>query len=157
MISISHIDSILREEKITNTSIRMNYEDVEAKIVERFSVALEGWPASCGKVRNPGNIGPKKDLICLANALTSDECRWVKLTEEELEDRKGENERRQQAGEAVYKSRARKKSTARPPVNSIKSAATVQSSDDEGECGSGARSADDDESGSGASSGDDDD
>ena len=96
MISISHIDSILREEKITNTSIRMNYEDVEAKIVERFSVALEGWPASCGKVRNPGNIGPKKDLICLANALTSDKCRWVKLTEEELEDRKGENERCQQ-------------------------------------------------------------
>ncbi len=106
--------------------IKMNYDNYEMKIVEIFSVAIQGWP--CGKIANPGTIG-RENVFKLLDSLEGQEgkqptCYWVQLTEDELSARKKLN---QQRAEEVYK--PRKKATHKK--GAAKSAETVDSTDDE--------------------------
>ncbi|KAG2121550.1 hypothetical protein BD769DRAFT_1361244, partial [Suillus cothurnatus] len=51
------LDYILRENKITDRKITMNYTNYKHSIVERYSVTLQGWPSALLPVRNPSCIG----------------------------------------------------------------------------------------------------
>jgi hypothetical protein len=97
----------------------MNYINYESGIVEKFGVALIGWPVD-GKVQNPGGLGLDEGLV-LRNALEEKECRWIILTEEEQEARKIQNTQRKKDGEQIYVPRKK-----RPR----KSAEGVESEDD---------------------------
>lgn len=87
----------------------MNYKNYEREIVEKFSVAIQGWPLR-GCVCNPSEIkGGNQPLREVLAALNSRACRWVKLTEAELEERKNKNAEREARGEKVYHHRKSKK------------------------------------------------
>jgi len=61
----------------------MNYTNYEGKIVERFGVALVGWPCK-RPVCNPNRVGGRLEVSKLDFALQSKGCKWVRLTDEEL-------------------------------------------------------------------------
>ena len=78
----------------------MNYENYENRIVEGFGVDLVGWPFA--KVENFGELH-HSDLTILLEALENGRCHWIKLSEEELQNRMASNHARHEAGEQIYK------------------------------------------------------
>ncbi|KAH7910715.1 hypothetical protein BJ138DRAFT_1008139, partial [Hygrophoropsis aurantiaca] len=116
------LEFILVEKKIFGTH-KMNYENYERAVVERFGVALVGWPS--GRVRNPARMGGKNEVQALYDALTNETCRWVSLTPSQLDDRIASNNLKARAahGEVVYK--PRKKRGGAGSSDKHKSAATV--------------------------------
>jgi hypothetical protein len=93
----------------------MNYNNYERQIVEKYGIALIGWPE--GLVRNPSKLGGRPELESLLNDLRSEKCKWVKLTDEELEDRVNENIKRAERGEPIYQ--PRKKSAKHSQVRHV--------------------------------------
>lgn len=85
----------------------MNYRNYERAIVERHSVALINWPLSV-MVQNPSQIGGRSQVQTLLDALKSDQCKWVSLSEEELLQRMTDNRARQACGEVVHIPRKRR-------------------------------------------------
>jgi len=83
---------------------QMNYTNYEGKIVERFSVALNGWPCKC-LVSNPNKLGGCMELSKLLHALQTKCCKWLRLSEEELKEHKSVNIECHKSGELVYKPR----------------------------------------------------
>ncbi|TFK60512.1 hypothetical protein BDN72DRAFT_864296 [Pluteus cervinus] len=102
----------------------MNYENYERRVVEKYSIALVGWPLD--KVTNPGFITTQADLALVACALDSGACKWVKLSAKELSARVKQNKVRQQRHGDVYK--ARKKTV---KATSSQSAEIVVDTDEE--------------------------
>jgi len=111
--SLKVTEQILKAKKHVRTDVRMNYINYESSIVEKFGIALIGWPVN-GKVQNPGDLGPDEGLV-LRNALERMECKWIILTEKEQEARKIQNAQREKDGEQIYAPQKKrpKKSTAR--------------------------------------------
>jgi hypothetical protein len=108
-------DTILQAHMLIKKSCQMNYTNYEAKIVERFGVALQSWPIAV--VCNPSQVNSCLDLNKLVDALDLGTCMWIKLTDDELKARKTENRARSERGEPVYKPRKRKEmANKRPPV-----------------------------------------
>jgi hypothetical protein len=89
----------------------MNYSNYEREIVERLGVDLIGWPLH-GSIRQPGKLS-YEDAVILRNALAQKDCKWVKLTYEQVLARKNSNLERVANGEVIYgpprKQRARTK------------------------------------------------
>ncbi|THG93253.1 hypothetical protein EW026_g7939 [Hermanssonia centrifuga] len=81
--------------------IKMNYDNYEGKIVERYGVELVGFPCT---LTNPANLG-RTDLEKAIAAFDTGTCYWRKLSKCELEVRIKSNQGRQAAGEQVYKAR----------------------------------------------------
>lgn len=118
--------AIIGTHRRVKANIPMNYNNYEAKIVEKYRVALTGWPS--GAVRNPSDVGNRREVAKLLEALTSGTCEWVALTDDELDERKKENREREARGEVVYKKR---KTAARKATKGKgKLADVVDSSDD---------------------------
>ena len=90
----------------------MKYTNYESSIVEKYGVALIGWPIN-GKVQNPGGLGPDEGLI-LRNSLETKTCRWTVLTEEQLEAWKIQNSQRERNGEQVYVPRKKRTKRSAP-------------------------------------------
>jgi len=107
----------------------MNYDNYEQKIVETYTVALQNYPL--GDVQNPGKIGRHEDLIKLLDSLMDTTCSWVKLTEDEVADRKNKNEERQARGEQIYKPRKWHTKGPKATDQSAKSAEFVEDEEDE--------------------------
>lgn len=84
----------------------MNYENYERAIVERYGIELKNFPG--GTVRQPGAL-PRSVLQALLTALEDPvelkRCRWVSLSDGELEARIENNKERQANGDQVYKPR----------------------------------------------------
>jgi hypothetical protein len=78
----------------------MNYIQYERQIVEKLGVVLVGWPLG-GRICNPGALA-SGDALVLKEALTNKTCKWVKLTAQQLNERKASNKQRADAGEDVY-------------------------------------------------------
>jgi hypothetical protein len=78
----------------------MNYENYERQIVECLGVELIGWPLH-GSVQQPGKLS-YEDAVILRNALVQKDCKWVKLTCEQVLSRKDNNLEREANGEAIY-------------------------------------------------------
>lgn len=76
----------------------MNYLNYERSIVEKHAVALIGWPEELLPVRNPGCIGSREAVALLRNALVDKDCRWIRLTNEQRENRIKDNQARQARG-----------------------------------------------------------
>ncbi|KAI6016383.1 hypothetical protein BKA83DRAFT_4498017 [Pisolithus microcarpus] len=114
------LDYLLTKKKVT-VNVKMNYTNYERQIVERYGVMLTGWPFS-GPVRNPSKIGGRAEVEKLLDALNSEACKWVRLTDEECRARITHNKERQARGELVYhprRSHTTKTSTREPsPLNS---------------------------------------
>ncbi len=106
----------------------MNYDNYEAKKVEKYGVALVGFPC---KLTNPGNLG-RTNLEQVISAFDNGTCQWKKLSKTELDTRTKQNQERQAAGEQVYKARKVAKQRGKP-----KSAETIEdeheADDEEGE------------------------
>jgi hypothetical protein len=81
--------------------MKMNYRNYERAIVEHCGVALINWPLS-GVVQNPSKIGGRNQVQTLLDALQSNQCKWVSLSEEELSQRMTDNRARQARSEVVY-------------------------------------------------------
>ncbi|KAF8590862.1 hypothetical protein K439DRAFT_1611529 [Ramaria rubella] len=75
--------NILTKHRIAE-KVTMNYENYEMKIPEERGVVLKGWLGE--KVVNPGKLGACQRIWELLEALKNKECRWVTLTDRELED-----------------------------------------------------------------------
>jgi hypothetical protein len=69
--------------------VKMNYENYERKIVERLGVELIGWPLH-GSIHQPGTLATE-DAIILQDALACKDCKWVKLTHEQVTARRDNN------------------------------------------------------------------
>jgi len=108
LITIILSDYILRENKITDRKITMNYANYERSIVERYGVTLQGWPSALLPVQNPSCIGGREQVQALLNALDNKTCTWTTLTEDELRQRMTSNRARHANGEAVYKPRKKR-------------------------------------------------
>jgi hypothetical protein len=85
-------DEILRENNIKKKGVEMNYCNYEGKIMEKYSVALKGWPTGIPGVHNPSAVGSWPMVEKLLSTLESSQCHWVVLTEDELEARKKDNQ-----------------------------------------------------------------
>jgi hypothetical protein len=109
-------DAILHDLNQGNQLI--NYSNYDGKIVERYSIALVGWPFE-HPVCNPGEVGSHGEVSKLLDALQGGVCKWVRLSDKELEEQKKNNQRRQANGEQVYKSRCKPKTTSRKPSADI--------------------------------------
>jgi hypothetical protein len=111
----------------------MNYTNYEGKIVERFGVALIGWPCN-GPVSNPNNVGGRAEVSRLVFALRVKQCKWLFLNDDELQERKQVNMERHSAGEQVYKPRRKGVSTklaTSASISSFTSPETVDSDADD--------------------------
>ncbi|KAH9955750.1 hypothetical protein BC827DRAFT_1158100 [Russula dissimulans] len=102
-------EAILKAKKHPCT-VQMNYTHYEDKIVESLGVALVGWPIN-GPVQNPGEL-TRDDAIILKHALETKDCKWIRLTTQQIATRKARNKQCLADGEQVYgpprKQRARK-------------------------------------------------
>ncbi|KAI0057702.1 hypothetical protein BV25DRAFT_1841440 [Artomyces pyxidatus] len=96
-------------EAITGGLLQMNYVNYEGKIVEEFSVELQGWPCD-GKVTAPRDLD-LPNLDALRDALSEGKCRWVILTPNAVKARARANQQQAVAGEAVYVARSAPKKT----------------------------------------------
>ncbi|KAG1813902.1 uncharacterized protein BJ212DRAFT_1300786 [Suillus subaureus] len=76
------LNAIMRKCNLSK-KIKMNYDNYKKKIIKMHSIALEGW--TCGKVQNPGKICHCKDLVTLLDALVNEQCLWIQLTQEQVE------------------------------------------------------------------------
>jgi len=94
----------------------MNYNNYEPNIVEQHGVALVGWPDNLLPVWNPSSVGGQEVLQPLLDALLTQTCHWIRLTEVQLVKRIEDNGTCQAKGEAVYKPRKKRQ------VATIKSA-----------------------------------
>jgi hypothetical protein len=125
----------------------MNYRNYEAKIVEKYGVALTGWPSEIPRVCNPSTVGGRVLLEKLFRALELGECHWIVLSDDELEARRKENVAKEKRGEMVYQPR---KSSSRRKKGE-KSREMIDEDDEEG---SGSDSHDSDGDGNGDGDGD---
>ena len=105
----------------------MNYRNYKGKIVEKYGIALTGWPTDIPQVCNPSAVGGRPLLEKLVRALESGRCQWVSLTDDELDARKKENHAREKHGEMVYRPR---KSTVQCQRRTEKSSKTVDDGDE---------------------------
>ncbi|OAX37803.1 hypothetical protein K503DRAFT_668434, partial [Rhizopogon vinicolor AM-OR11-026] len=64
-------------------------------------VVLNNWPLP-GTVKNPSKVGGRGQVQILLDALKSDKCKWISLSESEIDKRREENQARQACGEQVY-------------------------------------------------------
>ena len=80
----------------------MNYHNYEGKIVEKYGVELEGWPTGKSGICNPVTLGRRPQLEKLLLALESGQCQWVVLSDDELKERKKQNQACEEHGEQVY-------------------------------------------------------
>ncbi|KAG1726515.1 uncharacterized protein EDB91DRAFT_1086747 [Suillus paluster] len=117
-------DAINTKNNLLKKKINMNYDNYENKIVEKHRIILEGW--TYRQVQNPGKIGHREDLVTLLNALVNGRCVWVKLSEQNLEQRMESNRERAKNGESIYKPR---KTMKKNPPGAAKSAAVIEDSD----------------------------
>ena len=51
------IDEILHDTQIKKKTVHMNYRNYEGKIIEKYGVALTGWPKDIPQVCNPLLVG----------------------------------------------------------------------------------------------------
>ncbi|KAG1734108.1 hypothetical protein EDB19DRAFT_1911214 [Suillus lakei] len=109
--------------------VMMNYDNYEQKIMETYAVALQNY--LLGDVQNPGKIGHHEDLMKLLDSLVNTTCLWVKLTEDEVADRKNKNEECQAHGEQIYKPRKRCTKGLKATDQSAKSAEFMEDEEDE--------------------------
>ena len=58
------------------------YDD---QIVLKYGMELHGWPLA--KLKNPGNVTSLGDLERVSKALKDGTCGWVRLRNDELEER----------------------------------------------------------------------
>ncbi|KIM54660.1 hypothetical protein SCLCIDRAFT_136438, partial [Scleroderma citrinum Foug A] len=84
---------------------QMNYLNYEHSIVEKHGVALVGWPEELLPVQNPVYIGSREVVKPLWEALVSKTCHWIRLTNEQHQERIKDNQVHQARGEEVYKPR----------------------------------------------------
>ncbi|KIK12269.1 hypothetical protein PISMIDRAFT_121150, partial [Pisolithus microcarpus 441] len=98
--AVSGLDYLLMKKKVS-ANMKMNYTNYECQIVECYGIMLTGWPFS-GIVQNPSKIGGQAEVEKLLDALNSEACKWVRLTDEELRARVIHNMERQARGESVY-------------------------------------------------------
>ncbi|THG98022.1 hypothetical protein EW026_g4084 [Hermanssonia centrifuga] len=106
--------------------IKMNYDNYEAKIVEKYGVALVGFPC---KLTNPANLG-RTHLQQVIRAFDDGTCHWKKLSKPELDMRIKQNKERQAAGEQIYKAR---KVASRKQRGDPKSAEMIEEEHEDGE------------------------
>jgi hypothetical protein len=78
----------------------MDYVHYEHLIIVKLGVALAGWPL-VGHICNPRAL-TSDDALVLKNALANKTCKWVRLTVQQLKDRKASNTQHAAAGEDVY-------------------------------------------------------
>jgi len=81
----------------------MNYNNYKHNIVERHGVALVGWPENLLPVWNPSSVSGQEVLQPLLDALLTQTCHWIWLTEVQLARRIEDNSIHQAKGEVVYK------------------------------------------------------
>jgi hypothetical protein len=103
--------AILQADGIAKPPI-INYRNYELQIVEKYGVILDGFPLP--KVVNPEQAGSRKDLEKVLRSLKDGTCKWVKLSDDELEARveRNRNRRLDEQGESLY--HRRKPRTVKP-------------------------------------------
>ncbi|OJA18852.1 hypothetical protein AZE42_13134 [Rhizopogon vesiculosus] len=121
-------------EKGMSGKVKMNYTNYERAIVERYGVVLNNWPL-LGTVKNPSKVGGRGQVQILLNGLKSDTCKWISLSESEIDKRREENQARQAHGEQVYiprKARARmSQHTSKETIDTEDESSASSSSSDE--------------------------
>ena len=63
----------------------MNYNQYDYQIVLRYGVCLLGWPKDL-EFKGPSKMHNVTDLQMLHDALQAKTCRWVELSQQELQD-----------------------------------------------------------------------
>ena len=85
MTDITPTDNILCENHIEKKSVDMNYCNYKGKLMEKYGVALTGWPTP--QVCNPLNISIWPLLKKLLDALEFGLCHWVVLMKDQVDAR----------------------------------------------------------------------
>ena len=109
----------------------MNYCNYEVKIVKKYGVELEGWPTGKSGICNPATLSGWPQLEKLLLALESGQCQWVVLSDDELKGRKKQNQVCEECGEQVY--HPHKSANHHGNSKGLKSAETIEESEEEGD------------------------
>ena len=103
----------------------------EAKIIEKYSVELQGWRTSKPGICNPATLGGWAQLEKLLAVLESGKCHWVVLSDGELDERKKKNQAHEECGEQVYRPCKSAKRNGHSNPKSAKSAEIIDDDDDD--------------------------
>ena len=106
-VFLKHICSNSVAGNITNVKkIEMNYANYNTAIVQVHGVKLAGFPLE--RFVNPSEVTNITDMRRLRNALRSGECKWVRLSQAELDAHAEDLEARRKDGEVVGKPRKKR-------------------------------------------------
>ena len=63
----------------------MNYANYDTSIIQKYHVKLDGWPAGIA-FATPHNICTVDEIRLLRHHLREKNCKWIKLTEDEVQE-----------------------------------------------------------------------
>ncbi|KAK0457965.1 uncharacterized protein EV420DRAFT_1270943 [Desarmillaria tabescens] len=86
------------------SNLRMNYVNYETDIVARHHVKIDGWPIGI-KFESLSNLKNLQDLRRLRDALKTTACKWVSMSQAQIDRHAKELERCEEAGEIIKKKR----------------------------------------------------
>ena len=105
----------------------MNYVNYEKSIILKYHVKLVDWPDDV-KFTNPTSLTSVEDLRKLRQALRTQTCHWVKLSNRDIKHLQESINAREAAGESVGRKRKRRSDKGKPK----KKAALNPSDEEEG-------------------------
>ncbi|SJL18167.1 uncharacterized protein ARMOST_21743 [Armillaria ostoyae] len=85
-------------------NVRMNYINYETDIFARHHVRIDGWPIGI-KFESLSNLKNLQDLRRLRDALKVTACKWVSMSQKQIDRHARELEHREAAGEVIKKKR----------------------------------------------------
>ncbi|KAG6875059.1 hypothetical protein C0993_010410 [Termitomyces sp. T159_Od127] len=133
---------------LVNKTIKMNYMNYDAAIVEKHHVHIVGWPSRI-TFGSPSNISTIDDIRLLRSTLKDGSCKWAFLTAEERKEHDQKLASARKEGEVVGKKRKersdkgkprmkgkgrqvkKRKTSQLPPGHTYKSAEFIDDEDDE--------------------------
>lgn len=82
----------------------MNYMNYDKAIIQKHHIKLIGWPKNV-KFVTPANLSSIDEVRTLRHVLKSNECRWVRLSQAEVDEHMATIVEREAAGEQVGRKR----------------------------------------------------
>ncbi len=94
-ISSDHCETVTKDNLgfiMKKPAASMSYSHYQMDIVEKYSIKLIGWPARLLPMTSPSDICVLANLRLLHDALVKGSCRWVHLSQPEVQQRIDEHQ-----------------------------------------------------------------
>lgn len=99
MLILIHLGNITGKK-----NLQKNYVNYETDIVAHHHITIDGWPIGI-KFESLSDLKNLQDLRRLQDALKTTACKWVSMSQKQIDRHAKELERREAAGEVIKKKR----------------------------------------------------